>query len=218
MLVTELIYKFYEALTNFRKLKRELGTIYTETATLQDQSVRNFEFLADKAVNAATGSKAQTDALQELNRTYRDILPQETLTIENLAKMKGNYDALTQSIREYIAEQQRQKAESAIMEYYGTKIRDNQNEVRERLYRQGLTSTEVGRFFVELERIAPESGKKVSDKFHDAMLKAGIKTKSALLKFGIKHLPSSAVIALRSRKGISPFQAFPMLMRHKQMN
>lgn len=174
MLVTNLIYKFYEALTNFRKLKRELGSIYTETATLQDQSVRNFEFLADKAVKAASGSKEQTDALQELNRTYRDILPQEALTIENLTKMKGKYDALTQSIREYIAEQQRQKAESAIMEYYGTKIRDNQNEVRERLYRQGLSSTEVGRFFVEFERIAPESGKEVSDKFHDAMLKAGI--------------------------------------------
>lgn len=174
MLVTNLIYKFYEALTNFRKLKRELGSIYTETATLQDQSVRNFEFLADKAVKAASGSKEQTDALQELNRTYRDILPQEALTIENLTKMKGKYDALTQSIREYIAEQQRQKAESAIMEYYGTKIRDNQNEVRERLYQEGLSSTEVGRFFVEFERIAPESGKEVSDKFHDAMLKAGI--------------------------------------------
>lgn len=174
MLVTNLIYKFYEALTNFRKLKRELGSIYTETATLQDQSVRNFEFLADKAVKAANGSKEQTDALQELNRTYRDILPQEALTIENLTKMKGKYDALTQSIREYVAEQQRQKAESAIMEHYGTKIRDNQNEVRERLYRQGLSPTEVGRFFVELERIAPESGRKVSGKFHDAMLKAGI--------------------------------------------
>lgn len=195
MLVTNLIYKFYEALTNFRKLKRELGSIYTETATLQDQSVRNFEFLANKAVKAASGSKEQTDALQELNRTYRDILPQEALTIENLTKMKGKYDALTQSIREYIAEQQRQKAESAIMEYYGTKIRDNQNEVRERLYRQGLSSTEVGRFFVEFERIAPESGKEVSDKFHDAMLKAGIQDEKRIAEiwnkvFAIKRSDS----------------------------
>ena len=182
MLVTQAIYKFYEWITNIRKLKRELDSIYTETATLQDQSVRNFEFLADKAVHAAAGSKEQTDALQELNRTYRDILPQEALTIENLTKMKGKYDALTQSIREYIAEQQRQKAESAIMEYYGPKIRDNQNEVRDRLYRRGLTSTEVGRFFVEFERIAPESGKKVSDKFHDAMLKAGIQDEKRIAK------------------------------------
>lgn len=187
MLVTNLIYKFYEALTNFRKLKRELGSIYTETATLQDQSVRNFEFLADKAVKAASGSKEQTNALQELNRTYRDILPQEALTIENLTKMKGKYDALTQSIREYVAEQQRQKAESAIMEYYGTKIRDAQNDVRERLYDQGLSATEVGRFFAEFEKIAPEYGSNVWGAFRDAMIAAGVKDRKQIAKIWKKE-------------------------------
>ena len=191
MLVTKLIYKFYEALTNFRKLKRELGSIYTETATLQDQSVRNFEFLADKAVKAASGSKEQTDALQELNRTYRDILPQEALTIENLTKMKGKYDALTQSIREYIAEQQRQKAESAIMEYYGTKIRDAQMDVRERLYDQGLSATEVGRFFAEFEKIAPEYGSDVWAAFRDAMIAAGVKDKKRIAQIWKKEFELS---------------------------
>lgn len=182
MLVTNLIYKFYEALTNFRKLKRELGSIYTETATLQDQSVRNFESLADKAVHAAAGSKEQTDALQELNRTYRDILPQMALTIENLTKMKGKYGALTQSIREYVAEQQKQKAESAIMEYYGTKIRDAQNDVRERLYDQDLSATEVGRFFAEFEKVAPKYGADTWGAFREAMLSAGVKDKKLIVK------------------------------------
>lgn len=187
MLVTELIYKFYEALTNFRKLKNELGSIYTETATLQDQSVRNFEFLADKAVHAAAGSKEQTDALQELNRTYRDILPQEALTIENLTKMKGKYDALTQSIREYVAEQQKQKAESAIMEYYGTKIRDAQMDVRERLFDQDLSATEVGRFFAEFEKIAPKYGNDVWGAFRDAMIAAGVKDKKRIAEIWKKE-------------------------------
>lgn len=182
MLVTNLIYKFYEALTNFRKLKRELGSIYTETATLQDQSVRNFESLADKAVHAAAGSKEQTDALQELNRTYRDILPQMALTIENLTKMKGKYDALTQSIREHVAGQQKQKAESAIMEYYGTKIRDAQNDVRERLYDQDLSATEVGRFFAEFEKVAPKYGADTWGAFREAMLSAGVKDKKLIAK------------------------------------
>lgn len=182
MLVTNLIYKFYEALTNFRKLKRELGSIYTETATLQDQSVRNFESLADKAVHAAAGSKEQTDALQELNRTYRDILPQMALTIENLTKMKGKYGALTQSIREYVAEQQKQKAESAIMEYYGTKIRDAQNDVRERLYDQDLSATDVGRFFAEFEKVAPKYGADTWGAFREAMLSAGVKDKKLIAK------------------------------------
>lgn len=182
MLVTNLIYKVYEALTNFRKLKRELGSIYTETATLQDQSVRNFESLADKAVHAAAGSKEQTDALQELNRTYRDILPQMALTIENLTKMKGKYDALTQSIREHVAGQQKQKAESAIMEYYGTKIRDAQNDVRERLYDQDLSATEVGRFFAEFEKVAPKYGADTWGAFREAMLSAGVKDKKLIAK------------------------------------
>lgn len=182
MLVTNLIYKVYEALTNFRKLKRELGSIYTETATLQDQSVRNFESLADKAVHAAAGSKEQTDALQELNRTYQDILPQMALTIENLTKMKGKYDALTQSIREHVAGQQKQKAESAIMEYYGTKIRDAQNDVRERLYDQDLSATEVGRFFAEFEKVAPKYGADTWGAFREAMLSAGVKDKKLIAK------------------------------------
>ncbi len=191
MLVTNLIYKFYEALTNFRKLNRELGSIYTETATLQDQSVRNFEFLADKAVKAASGSKEQTDALQELNRTYRDILPQEALTIENLTKMKGKYDALTQSIREYVAEQQKQKAESAIMEYYGTKIRDAQMDVRERLFDQDLSANEVGRFFAEFEKIAPKYGSDVWGAFRDAMIAAGVKDKKRIAEIWKKEFEFS---------------------------
>nr|DAN28948.1 MAG TPA: Tape measure domain protein [Caudoviricetes sp.] len=183
----DFIYKTSEAITNFRKLKRELDSIYTETATLQDQSVRNFEFLADKAVKAANGSKEQKDALDELNRTYKDILPQESLTIENLSRMKDGYDELTQSIKEYIAEQQRQKAESAIFEYYGTKIRDAQNDVRERLYDQGLSATEVGRFFSAFEKLAPQAGKSTYQKFREAMLEAGVDDTKLIAKIWKKE-------------------------------
>lgn len=186
-LITQLIYKISEAITNFRKLENELGSIYSQTATLQDQSVRNFEFLADKAVKAANGSKEQKDALEELNRTYKDILPQESLTIENLSRMKDGYDELTQSIKEYIAEQQRQKAESAIFEYYGTKIRDAQNDVRERLYDQGLSATEVGRFFAAFEKLAPQAGKSTYQKFREAMLKAGVDDTKLIAKIWKKE-------------------------------
>lgn len=186
-LITQLIYKISEAITNFRKLENELGSIYSQTATLQDQSVRNFEFLADKAVKAANGSKEQKDALDELNRTYKDILPQESLTIENLSRMKDGYDELTQSIKEYIAEQQRQKAESAIFEYYGTKIRDAQNDVRERLYDQGLSATEVGRFFAAFEKLAPQAGKSTYQKFREAMLEAGVDDTKLIAKIWEKE-------------------------------
>lgn len=204
-LITELIYKISEAVTNFHKLENELGAIYTETFTLQDQSVRNFEFLADKAVKAANGSKEQKDALDELSRTYRDILPQEALTIENLARMKGNYDALTQSIKEYIAEQQKQKAESNIYDYYNPKISESQGVIRERLLKHGVSATEIGRFFVEFQKEGDEVFLSMEDKFRDAMEKAGVKSADKIKQiwdkeFAMEPLGQPGVVLWANKK------------------
>lgn len=204
-LIAELIYKISEAVTNFHKLENELGAIYTETFTLQDQSVRNFEFLADKAVKAANGSKEQKDALDELSRTYRDILPQEALTIENLARMKGNYDALTQSIKEYIAEQQKQKAESNIYDYYNPKISESQGVIRERLLKQGVSATEIGRFFVEFQKEGDEVFLSMEDKFRDAMEKAGVKSADKIKQiwdkeFAMEPLGQPGVVLWANKK------------------
>ena len=204
-LITELIYKISEAVTNFHKLENELGAIYTETFTLQDQSVRNFEFLADKAVKAANGSKEQKDALDELSRTYRDILPQEALTIENLARMKGNYDALTQSIKEYIAEQQKQKAESNIYDYYNPKISESQGVIRERLLKQGVSATEIGRFFVEFQKEGDKVFLSMEDKFRDAMEKAGVKSADKIKQiwdkeFAMEPLGQPGVVLWANKK------------------
>lgn len=204
-LIAELIYKISEAVTNFHKLENELGAIYTETFTLQDQSVRNFEFLADKAVKAANGSKEQKDALDELSRTYRDILPQEALTIENLARMKGNYDALTQSIKEYIAEQQKQKAESNIYDYYNPKVSESQGVIRERLLKQGVSATEIGRFFVEFQKEGDEVFLSMEDKFRDAMEKAGVKSADKIKQiwdkeFAMEPLGQPGVVLWANKK------------------
>lgn len=204
-LIAELIYKISEAVTNFHKLENELGAIYTETFTLQDQSVRNFEFLADKAVKAANGSKEQKDALDELSRTYRDILPQEALTIENIARMKGNYDALTQSIKEYIAEQQKQKAESNIYDYYNPKISESQGVIRERLLKQGVSATEIGRFFVEFQKEGDEVFLSMEDKFRDAMEKAGVKSADKIKQiwdkeFAMEPLGQPGVVLWANKK------------------
>lgn len=106
------------------RLNRELGRIKEETLVLQNQSVQNFKSLADAAVNSADGSKKQRDALAELQRTYRDIIPEENLKIENLRKMKGDYDSLTASIMENIRAQQLQKGLSEISSSYEKKIID----------------------------------------------------------------------------------------------
>lgn len=123
--VTILAYKLFEAYENAHRLDRKLDEIDAERITLASQSVRNFEYIADVAVKAADGSKKQKDALDELHRTYKDMIPVQDLTIEHLRLLREGtnnaseaYKSLTTAIREYISEQQKQKKLSAIEEYF----------------------------------------------------------------------------------------------------
>lgn len=173
------VYKITEIITQSSKLRDELDNIRSETGVLQSQSVRNFEMLADKAVKAADGSKTQKDALDELQRTYKDMLPDEALKIENLRKMKGDYDSLTQSVREYIAAQQQQKALNTINEEEGAIQTKMQKKLRGVMMDKGLgelalSEEEIGRFWAKFEKTALDTTKSVKEQFVEAFRLAGL--------------------------------------------
>lgn len=140
------------AIEKATRLNRELDKIKEETGGLQTQSVRNFEYLAEAAVKAADGSKQQKDALDELQRTYGDILPAEALTIKNLRAMRGNYEALTRAIRENIAAQQESKALEEIKNEYSPKIIKAQKDAEKALSKSGFGDVEIQRFFRNIEK------------------------------------------------------------------
>lgn len=73
--------------TNAEKAAEAISKISEETATETAKSVRNFEYLANKAVNAPKGSTEQKEALEELDRTYSNILPKELLELEYLDRL-----------------------------------------------------------------------------------------------------------------------------------
>ncbi len=83
------------------ELKNALADIEREGAKNIATTTWNFERLAKKAVEAADGSNEQREALEELQRTYKDMIPTHQLTIENLRKLEGNYRSLTNAVREY---------------------------------------------------------------------------------------------------------------------
>lgn len=91
----------------------------------------NFQKLADEAVHAADGSKKQKDALDELNRTYGDIVDSQNLQIEQLRKMNGEYASLTQMIEAYNEKQKHSEKEAAIKEAYGSRIKDAREKIAE---------------------------------------------------------------------------------------
>ena len=152
-----------------------VNNIFTETTTEQAKSVRNFEYLAKKAVESAEGSIEQKEALDELQRTYKDILPQELLEIDYLRRLNGNYESLTMSIRAYIAERQKQKAIDAVVDTYGASKRKYEQAVTSYMRDElQLSEQEIARFWENFNRIATDKSKKTIDVIREALKSSGV--------------------------------------------
>lgn len=194
--VTTLAYKLFEAYENAHRLDRKLNEIDAERITLASQSVRNFEYLADVAAKAADGSKKQKDALDELRRTYKEMIPVQDLTIEHLRQLREGtnnaseaYKSLTTAIREYISEQQKQKKLSAIEEEYGSTITDKYKKLYSELTKGvrinvggskikswvelQFSPEEFERAMVEFEKRATDKTKSVGQKIKESFAAIG---------------------------------------------
>lgn len=151
--VSALVAWFVSARKEANRLNDELAKIGSEGATKMEQSVHNFERLARVAVESVDGTKDQTEALKELQRTYGDIIPAQDLSIEKLREMKGNYDAVTQAIKEKIAMQTLEQKISTIQEEYGSDIAKQQKKFKEYLEETaGLSSEEAIRVISNIQR------------------------------------------------------------------
>lgn len=115
------------------ELKNALDDIGAEGAKNITVMTRNFELLANKAVQAADGSKEQKNALDELQRTYRDMIPTHLLTIENLRNMAGSYNILTTAISEYCRQQMLANQIETIVGNTTEKISKAQTKLRDKL-------------------------------------------------------------------------------------
>lgn len=140
------------------QLKESLDDIETESIQEQDKSVRNFERLANIAVSASSTYKEQQAALEELKRTYKEIIPQEQLTIENLKQMNGNYELLTASIRRYVAERMKQKQADEIINTYASEILKIQRNINNQL-KNKYSAEQLEAFWVKYSEIVKDSSK-----------------------------------------------------------
>ena len=131
--LTVLVSYLYNAYENATRLRKTLEGITADTTTEISRMVTNFVSLADKSVKAAEGSKEQRDALAELQRTYRNIIPEQELTIQKLREMKGDYTNLTIAIREYARTQQLQRGLDAIADEKGKAVLDAEREFQQAL-------------------------------------------------------------------------------------
>lgn len=145
------------------ELKNALADVEKEGKKTTNVMARNFEILATKAVQAADGSKEQKDALDELQRTYRDIIPTHKITIENLKEMAGNYELLTDAIREYNRQQILSNKIETIVGQTSQTVSDAQKKLRKGLLRLDfIDERTIERAFVGIEEYARKTSDDVS--------------------------------------------------------
>lgn len=153
------------------ELRNELDKIGSEGAVKMEQAVKNFERLAKIAVDSVDGTKRQTDALNELKRTYGDIIPSQDLQIEKLRAMNNEYNSLTEAIREKIAMQTLEQKVSTIQEDYGNKINEQRKEFRKYLEEvRDLSESESRAIMSNIEQQIVEG---TFTGWYDALIKAG---------------------------------------------
>lgn len=169
-----LVDKLWLTKTTAEKASEAIAGIVSETSQRQTESVRNFETLAKKATEATEGSLEQREALEELQRTYKDLFPQELLELKYLQMLDGQYGSLTNRIKEYIAEQQKRRALDEISSTFGAESMEYEKRATDIFRQQGLSEDQIAKFWVVFREEAAKSYNDLSDVVEKAMQNAGL--------------------------------------------
>lgn len=158
-----------------RKEAERLGEALSENIAKggiqAEQSVRNFERLANTAIKAAAGSAEQRDALKELQRTYGDIIPVQDLEIEKLKALEGNYESLTRAIREKIEVQVHEQNISQIQDTYASSLGKQRKGLEKFLTdTEGYSTEEANRIIAGVEKAIKDGLLTIETDFMQAAL------------------------------------------------
>lgn len=98
-----------------QKLNNELERIGEESLEELNGAIANFNRLADIVSDSTKTYTEHQDALDELKRTYGEMIPEYQLTSEHIRKLNGDYGELTEAIQRYYQNQEYQKKAEAIL-------------------------------------------------------------------------------------------------------
>ena len=155
--ITTLYVNLTKASREAELLKKSLTNISSEGFVRAAELSRTFETLANNAVKAADGSKEQQDALAELNRTYKDIIPEEELRIESLRALKGEYESVTTAIYSKIQADIKEKQIQEVGNTYGKDFANSLDALLKKLSKYNM-SLDKSRAIVEEFRKEIEKG------------------------------------------------------------
>ncbi len=125
---------------NATEEQRRMNQTINEGAQKAGELSANFERLANIAVADSRSTEEQTAAIEELNRTYGELIPSQYRNVKALKEMQGDYSAVTAAIYDKIDAQTREKLVQDALTEAGDDSGKWTDEIINRLQRYGISA------------------------------------------------------------------------------
>lgn len=134
------VWEVIKAVQAHNKEQKELNQVAIESTYDAHKLTARYETLVGIIKDQTKSFQEQKAAIDELKRTYGDILPSEMLEIENIRTMGDEYDKARQAIYSYIEARAKQKQIEVIEANEGSDFQKEQAKLVSRLLKslQGL--------------------------------------------------------------------------------
>ena len=127
--VTELINYFVEAKAKADQLAESLDNIDKETSKEFDNSAAAYERLARAITDSSKTFDERNEAMAELKRTFKDILPDEYLQLSYIEQHAGNWNEAEKAMKQYYDSLALEKEKAAIRDTNESDLKDAREDI-----------------------------------------------------------------------------------------
>lgn len=148
--LTTIIALLMQSESELDKLNNIIQDIDRDYDASDKKSVDRFKELVKAVEENVDGSKAQKEALDELDRTYGKILGSEALELDSLKALGGKYGELIDLIEAYNAKKRGEEKETAIKSSYATILDEEKDDLMDYLNQAGMSAEKQAEFISRL--------------------------------------------------------------------
>lgn len=127
--VFSLINYFVEAKAKADQLAESLDNIDKEVGKEFDQSAASYERLARAITDSSKTFNERNEAMAELKRTFKDILPDEYLQLSYIEQYAGHWDEAEKSMKQYYDSLALEKEKAAIRDANESNLKDARKDI-----------------------------------------------------------------------------------------
>jgi len=146
------------AVYNSGKFNRELEKIEKKGIEDVNNLYNTFERLVGVIKDNSKSIQEQNAAFEELKRTYKDILPEQLLNIENIKNEAIAYDQVKAAIYAKIRAQVDEQKANKIVDEYGKRLANNEKALTDEIIKRQKVTEDVAATYISLMKEQIESG------------------------------------------------------------